>query len=105
MAAGKITGEEDIWSHTDLYDFEGNFEGSKAAIAALRPYLAEKDPELVETIETRGDALGALLETHREGDGFVLYTDLTAADVKALAEALDAFAEPVATVAGVVAGS
>ncbi|MEO6790578.1 MAG: iron uptake system protein EfeO [Ornithinibacter sp.] len=105
IATGKITGEEERYSHTDLYDFEGNFEGSKAAIAALRPYLAEKDPELVETIETRGDALGALLETHREGDGFVLYTDLTAADVKALAEALDAFAEPVATVAGVVAGS
>ena len=103
IATGKITGEEERYSHTDLYDFEANFEGSKAAIAALRPYLVEQDPELVELIEARGDALGDLLETHRDGDGFVRYTDLTPEDVRALTEALDAFAEPVATVAGVVA--
>ncbi len=102
IATGKITGEEERYSHTDLYDFEANFEGSKSAIAALRPFLVEKDPELVKTIETRGDALAALLESYRDGDGFVLYTDLTPADVKGLSEALDAYAEPVATVAGVV---
>ncbi|MGB7817922.1 MAG: iron uptake system protein EfeO [Ornithinibacter sp.] len=105
IATGKITGEEERYSHTDLYDFEANFEGSRAAIAALRPYLVEQDPELVEVIEARGDALGDLLETHRDADGFVLYTDVTAEDVRALTEALDAFAEPVATVAGVVAQS
>jgi iron uptake system component EfeO len=33
----------------------------------------------------------------------VLYTDLTPQDVKKLTTALDAFSEPVATVAGVVA--
>ncbi len=103
IATGKITGEEERYSHTDLHDVEANFEGSKAAIAALRPYLVEQDPALVETIEARGDALGELLETHRDGDGFVSHTDLTLEHVKALTEALDAFAEPVATVAGVVA--
>ncbi|MBM6403422.1 peptidase M75 family protein [Phycicoccus sp. CSK15P-2] len=104
IATGKITGEEERYSHTDLWDFEANFEGSKAAIQALRPYLQEQDPELVATIDERGEALGSLLETHREGDGFVLYTALTDAEVKKLSEALDAFAEPVSTVAGVVAG-
>ena len=34
----------------------------------------------------------------------MLYTALTPADLKALTEALDAFSEPVATVAGEVAG-
>jgi iron uptake system component EfeO len=103
IATGKITGEEERYSHTDLWDFEANFEGSKAAIAALRPYLQSADPELVTTIDARGKALGDLLETYREGDGFVLYTELTPEDVKKLTEALDAFAEPVSTVAGVVA--
>ena len=45
------------------------------------------------------------IDTHKKGDGFVLYTALTPADVKALTEALDAFSEPVATVAGEVAGT
>lgn len=103
VATGKITGEEERYSHTDLWDFAGNVEGSRQAVAALRPFLQERDPALVTTIEARGSTLNALLETHRTGDGFVLYTDLSAADIKKLSEALDAFAEPVATVAGVVA--
>lgn len=54
IATGKITGEEERYSHTDLWDFEANFEGSKAAIQALRPYLLEADPALVATIDERG---------------------------------------------------
>lgn len=103
IATGKITGEEERYSHTDLWDFEANFEGSKAAIQALRPFLQQADPALVTTIDTRGQALGDLLETYRAGDGFVSYPELTPSDVKKLTEALDAFSEPVATVAGVVA--
>ncbi len=103
IATGKITGEEERYSHTDLWDFEANFEGSKAAIAALRPFLQAQDPALAKTIEERGKALGALLETYRDGDGFVLYAELTGADIKKLTDALDAYSEPVAAVAGVVA--
>ena len=47
VATGKITGEEDRYSHTDLWDFAANVEGSKAAVAALRPALEERDPALV----------------------------------------------------------
>ena len=52
VATGKITGEEDRYSHTDLWDFNANVEGSKAAIAALRPVLEERDPALVKTLDT-----------------------------------------------------
>jgi len=103
IATGKITGEEERYSHTDLWDFEANFEGSKSAIAALRPFLQAQDPALVTKIDTTGKALGDLLETYRDRDGFVLYPALTPADIKKLTEALDAFSEPVATVAGAVA--
>ena len=103
IATGKVTGEEERYSHTDLWDFEANFEGSKQAIAELRPFLEKKDPDLVAKIDSTGKALGDLLETYRDGDGFKLYTDLTEDDVKKLTQALDAFSENVAQVAGVVA--
>ena len=46
VATGKITGEEDRYSHTDLWDFKANVEGSQGAVAALRPVIDEKDPTL-----------------------------------------------------------
>ena len=52
VANSKITGEEDRYSHTDLWDFNANVEGSKAAIAALRPVLEERDAALVKTLDT-----------------------------------------------------
>ncbi len=42
VASGKITGEEDRYSHTDLWDFAANLEGSKAAVSALRPALQQR---------------------------------------------------------------
>ncbi|MDN5930308.1 MAG: EfeM/EfeO family lipoprotein [Pseudonocardia sp.] len=102
VATGKITGEEDRYSHTDLWDFKANVEGSQAAIAALRPVLDERAPELGPLLDERFAALDALLETYRSGDGFVLYTELTPDDIKALTDALDALGEPVSQVAGVV---
>ena len=35
IATGKITGEEEIWSHTDLYDFQANVDGAKEAFELL----------------------------------------------------------------------
>ena len=105
MATGKITGEEERYSHTDLWDFDANFEGSQAAIEALRPFLEARNPTLLATIDQRAAALDELIDSHKSGDGFVLYTALTPAEIKALTEALDAFSEPVATVAGEVAGT
>lgn len=104
VATGKITGEEDRYSHTDLYDFRSNVDGSQAAIAALRPVLMERDAALVATLDERFAAVDDLLETYRSGDGFKLYTELDEDDIKGLAEAVDALGEPLSKVAGVVAG-
>ena len=53
VATGKITGEEDRYSHTDLWDFKANVEGSQAAVAALRPVIDEKDPTLGPMLDER----------------------------------------------------
>lgn len=105
MATGKITGEEERYSHTDLWDFAANWEGSKAAIASLRPVLQERDSALVASYDKRAAALDALVAKHATGDGYRLYTELTPLEVRALSDALDAVAEDVSQVAGVVASA
>ncbi|MEU4740987.1 iron uptake system protein EfeO [Actinosynnema sp. NPDC023658] len=102
VATGKITGEEDRYSHTDLWDFRSNVDGSQAAVAALRPVIEERDAALVASVDEKFKALDELLETHRAGDGFKLYTELSEDEVKALAAAVDALGEPISQVAEVV---
>jgi len=103
VASGKITGEEDRYSHTDLWDFNANIEGSKAAIASLRPVLEERDPDLVKTLDTEFANVDATLGKHRAGDGWKLHTQLSQTDLKELTDAINALAEPVSRVAAVVA--
>jgi iron uptake system component EfeO len=102
VATGKITGEEDRYSHTDLWDFEANVAGSQAAVAALRPVIDEKDKDLGPALDARFTAVDTLLEGYRSGDGFTLYTELTPDDIKKMTAAVDALGEPVSQVAGVV---
>jgi iron uptake system component EfeO len=104
VATGKITGEEDRYSHTDLWDFAANVEGSKAAIAAVRPVLENRDPELLAQIDEGFDRVDALLAEQRTRDGYVLYTELSQAEIQEFADAVAAVSESVSQVAAVVAG-
>jgi iron uptake system component EfeO len=104
VATSKITGEEDRYSHTDLWDFAANIEGSRAAIGALDPVLQSSDPQVAEDIAARFAAVNDELAEYRDGEGYVLYTDLTKAQVKRLSDLVAALSEPVSQVAAVVAG-
>jgi len=73
VSEGKITGEEDRYSKTDLWDFDANLQGSQAAIERLKPALEEANPELLGKIETGFTELNATLQPLRRGDGWVLY--------------------------------
>jgi iron uptake system component EfeO len=100
VSASKITGEEERYSHIDLVDFEANVEGAQAAFDAVKPLVL--DDELVNEIETEFAAVMTALGDYREGDGFVLYTDLAESDTRALSQAIDALAEPLSQVAGLI---
>jgi iron uptake system component EfeO len=102
VATGKITGEEDRYSHTDLWDFNANVEGSEAAVAALRPVLEEREPDLVKTLDTEFANVDTALAKYRDGDGWKLHNTLSEADLKGLSDAINALAEPVSKVAAVV---
>ena len=98
VSASKITGEEERYSHTDLWDFEANVAGAEAGFEFLEPALEQVNPELVEEIEIRFDEMNALLDEYREGDGFVLYDTLSKPQTQELAQAIDALGEPLSRV-------
>ena len=104
VATGKITGEEDRYSHTDLWDFNANLEGSKAAVAALRPVLEDRAPDLVKTLDTQFANVETVLGKHRAGDGWRLHNELSQAELKELSDAINALGEPVSKVAAAVTG-
>lgn len=95
VSTQKITGEEEIFSHTDLYDFRANIEGAQKIFELFRPKLEKKDAKLVATLDTEFKAVNDLLNKYMVDDKhYKLYTDLTKEDTKALAEAVTKLGEP-----------
>jgi iron uptake system component EfeO len=102
VATSKITGEEDRYSHTDLWDFAANVAGAKAAIDALRPALTERDAGLLSDVDAKFAAVQALVDAQKVGEGYKLYTALTPADTKTLADSISGLAEPISKVAAAI---
>ena len=103
VAISKITGEEDIFSHTDLWDFQANVEGSQTAVSSVRPIVDERNTELGKAVDQRFAEVEALLAKFRNGDGFVLYDTVTEPQRQELSRAIDALSKEVSQVQGVVA--
>ncbi len=104
VSAGKITGEEDRYSHTDLYDINANVEGSEAAFEELKPEVAGEDLSLANEVEEGFDGVHEELDQYRKGDGWVSYEKLNQADRRALSQKVDALAEPLSRVGQVLEG-
>jgi iron uptake system component EfeO len=106
VATGKVTGEEEIWSHTDLWDFQGNVDGARVAYEVLQDVVTERDPDLAAGLEQRFAELEELLAAQGSVDaGFPAYTDLTDDQVTALAAAVDALSEPLSRLTTTVTGA
>jgi len=98
VSTSKVTGEEDRYSHTDLYDFAANVQGAEKIYQLLEPALKEKDSALASDIEKRFADVYSLLDQHKQGDAYKLYTELTESEVKDLSLAIDALAEPLSQI-------
>jgi iron uptake system component EfeO len=103
IATGKITGEEERYSHTDLWDLAGNLDGSAAAVDALRPFLEEEDPELAAELDDRFAAAQAELDQYRAGDGWMFYDELDEQQLRGLSDTITALTESVGRLAAAVA--
>ena len=102
VATGKVTGEEEYWSRTDLWDFQANVDGARVGFDGLRPLLQAKNAELDTQIDAKFVALQTLLDGHKQGDGFKYYNELSAAEVKQLSDAVNALSEPLSQLAAAV---
>jgi iron uptake system component EfeO len=95
VAKSKITGEEEIWSHTDLWDFQANLEGAREAYEGVRGIVAGKNPGLVKQIDSKLAALEKQLAAYGSiQSGFASYGELSTAQVRQLADGVNALGEP-----------
>ncbi|MEV5958023.1 iron uptake system protein EfeO [Streptomyces sp. NPDC051987] len=105
VATGKVTGEEDRYSHTDLSDFKANVEGAQKAYQLLKPVAAKNDPSLTGELDKQFAALDTLLDTYRADTSsydFVSYDKVTKDQRKELSDAVNALAEPLSKLAAAV---
>ena len=65
VAQTKITGKEDRYSHTDLYDFQANVDGAKKIVGLLRPLTAKANPKLVDQVDRNFAKVDAILPNPR----------------------------------------
>ncbi|MCX5400706.1 iron uptake system protein EfeO [Streptomyces sp. NBC_00102] len=105
VATGKVTGEEDRYSHTDLVDFKGNIEGAEKAYELLKPTAAKSDQALTSELDAQFAKVDTLLDQYRPDATsyeFVSYDKVSTADRKKLSDAVNALAEPVSKLAAAV---
>ncbi|MGO4462162.1 iron uptake system protein EfeO [Streptomyces sp. M-16] len=106
VATGKVTGEEERYSHTDLVDFKGNLEGAQKAYELLKPAAQKNDAGLVKQLDTQFASLSTLLDKYRadkNGYEFTSYDKVGDAERKELSDGVNSLAEPLSKLAAAVA--
>jgi iron uptake system component EfeO len=110
VATGKVTGEEERYSHTDLVDFKANVEGAEKSYSLLKPVAKKNDSALVKNLDTRFASLNKLLDKYREDDGkkadeykFTSYDKVGKGERKKFSDSVNALAEPLSKLATAVA--
>lgn len=100
VASTKITGEEDRYSHTDLWDFQANVDGAQKIVSLLRPLVKPRDPQLLTRLDANFKRVDAILAKYRQGDGWKDYSAVSTADRTALKGPITALAEDLAKLRG-----
>ncbi|MFF3401591.1 iron uptake system protein EfeO [Streptomyces sp. NPDC002659] len=105
VATGKVTGEEERYSHTDLVDFKANVEGAQKSYELLKPVASKNDPKLVAELDKQFAALNTLLDKYRKSPAsyeFTSYDKVGKAERKELSDGVNALAEPLSKLAAAV---
>ena len=105
VASGKVTGEEERYSHTDLVDFKANVEGAQQSYELLKPVAAKNDGALVTELDKQFAALNKLLDKYRDAPGsyaFTSYDKVGEKQRKELSDGVNALAEPLSKLAAAV---
>lgn len=103
VAATKISGEEDRYSHTDLWDFQANFEGAYRIVELLRPLVAKEDAAFAAKTDANFQVVFDTLKKYRTADGgFEPYSRLGERDRKLLAGRVNTLAEDLSKLRGML---
>ncbi|MCF0090353.1 MULTISPECIES: iron uptake system protein EfeO [Streptomyces] len=105
VATGKVTGEEERYSHTDLVDFKANVEGAQKSYELLKPVAEKNDAALTAELDKQFGALDKLLDKYRPSKDsyeFTSYDKVGKDDRKELSDAVNALAEPLSKLAAAV---
>ncbi len=102
IAASKISGEEDRYSRTDLWDFQANVDGAQKIVDLLRPLLSKENAPLLAKVDANFKKVDTILAKYRTKDGFESYDKLTDADRNALKGPITALAEDLSQLRGVL---
>lgn len=101
VAATKISGEEDRYSHTDLYDFQGNIDGAKKIVDLFRGQIAKQDPAFVAKVDKNFATVNKILAKYKTPEGgFMTYDKVKENDRKALIGPVNTLAEDLSTLRG-----
>jgi iron uptake system component EfeO len=101
VSATKVTGEEDRYSKTDLWDFSANVEGAQKIVQLLHPILEKADPTLLGRVDNNFKIISDSLAKYKTTDGgFESYDKLTDQDRKTLKTVIAAQAENLSKLRG-----
>ena len=104
VASKKISGEEDRYSRTDLWDFQANVDGAQTIYGLLRPKVEAADGALAGRIEANLTHVDSVLAKYRTGSGgFQSYEKLSTSDRTMLKGPITALAEDFSKLRGTLA--
>jgi len=102
VAASKISGEEDRYSRTDLWDFQANVDGAQKIVNLLRPLLEKANQPLLAKIDANFKTVDAILAKYKTAEGYESYEKLTTADRNAMKGPITTLAEDLSQLRGVL---
>ena len=108
IAKTKVTGEEDWWSHYDLWDFQANLQGAKIAYDLVKPIAERKGEEgkkLTADIDRQFAKLQAVLDKYGSLEkGYTMYNEVTAEQQRELVDQIEAVRDPLSKLTATVLG-
>lgn len=103
VAATKISGEENRYSHTDLWDFQANFEGAYKIVELLHPLIVREDRAFADKADANFKVVFDTLAKYRTAGGrFQGYERLSERDRKLLAGRVNTLAEDLSRLRGML---
>lgn len=101
IQAGKITGEEERYSHTDFYDFKANLTSAKFIFETYSPFIKQRNSTLESDLRDNFSSVEKSIAPYFNAQGVATdYSKVDDAARKILAQKVEALANSYSKVAG-----